>query len=639
MNSRNILRVVGGALLTSCAVVWSQCGATAGITLGPGHPGLLMPAIMQAYESGTGRIVIPRGEYKLPEPSGGFYLSFDDMRNFQIIGKGVTLLRTDPTKGGILFRHCSNVTLDGVTLRCDPLPFTQGRIIAVDHTSSYLEIQVCRGYPALGPAGRFAPSGFGDVFNPSTRRIERGTPDVWYARIDNLGSGRYRLFSKNTLGAKWVGKIMAIRGVWHPDVQLLNCSRMLVTKVKVVAGTGFCFCEGGGGGRNQYLDDVVAYPPTPHGANVRPMISSNADGFHSGFYPVGVRHGPTLIGCRFEGTDDDGIAIHGAYVMLQNIHGRNIIISSYYGDFVRPGDALKFYGHEGGYDGEAHVVRISDANGYKPRRRNGRVPATHAPQFYAAVLNRRVPRAVSGDLISDVDRNGSGFTIRDCTVENNRARGMLIKADDGVIAHNTIDGSSMEGIVVTPEINWGEAGSSCNLLIADNTVMNVGYADVVPAYMAGAVSVVARPFPHFHDTAIGHNNILIVANRIVDNNGLNLLLTDVRNVLLANNVFVNPMRKPDDRGADFHFDTSSLIWLQQCRNVLMADNQVINPGVAMKKIVGVGSQVRAIKGANTGFAVHAAGQTRASTPAAMGKIRYAAAKMPTAQATATPVVK
>lgn len=80
---------------------WSgKVSAESGL-LGPDNPAALMPTIVRAYHSGAGQIVIPPGVYKLPEPSGGFYMAFEKRKDFRSIGKDVTLLRSDPTQGGI----------------------------------------------------------------------------------------------------------------------------------------------------------------------------------------------------------------------------------------------------------------------------------------------------------------------------------------------------------------------------------------------------------------------------------------------------------------------------------------------------------------------------------------------------------
>ncbi len=596
----NSIRAV---IVLSIAWFSGQASAAAPVIPTPSHPSSLMPAIMRAYRTGLGGIVIPPGVYKLPQPRGSYYLSFDNMRNFRIIGKGVTLLRTDPTKGGIEFNHCRNVDIDGLTLRCDPIPFTQARIAAIDPQTKSITVQICRGYPNLtvvNPGGPHLLSYFGNIFNPRTFRISHGSPDIWYTRRDDLGGGRFRLFTSEPLSTKWKGDLMAFRGAWHtPDIYVYRCGRMLVEHVTVTAGTGFCFAEGRGEGYNRYLDDRIIYPPTPRNATTRPLLSSNCDGFHTGFYPVAARHGPEIIGCRFEGTDDDGIAIHGAYATVKSINGRKLVIFSKVGDFVRGGNRLKFYTNKGGYIGQAVVVSIEPPIEYKPHR--GRTPAepSRYREFCGLTLNHPVPGASFDDLVSDPNRNGSGFIIRDCTVKDNRARGLLIKADNGIIEGNKIEWSSMEGIVVAPELNWNEAGCSCNLLIDDNLVRHVGYANTGPAYMTGAISVAASPLSNLPPAAFGHDNIAILGNRLISNSGTSLLVVDARNVLIAGNRFIN-VRWDRDTNV---YGPADPIWLQECRNVLLAGNIASFFGPPPKTCVGVGPGVTSAKGIKTGLRV------------------------------------
>ena len=104
-------------------------------------------------------------------------------------------------------------------------------------------------------------------------------------------------------------------------------------------------------------------------------------------------------------------------------------------------------------------------------------------------------------------------------------------------------------------------------------------------------------------TKFGHNDIQIANNHFVDNNGINMLITDSRHVVVLGNTFVRPMRKVNNRGANLHFGYSDLIWLQQCRNILLAGNRVIAPGPAMKKLVGTGPNVSNIKGLRDGVKV------------------------------------
>ncbi len=605
-----LLNLFSCALLALTVAGGGQRALAAAVALSLGNPEALMPAIMRAYHSGRGEIVIPPGVYKLPEPGGGFYLSFDNMKNFRIIGKGVTLLRTDPTKGGIQFTHCRNVTLDGVTLRCDPIPYTQGRIIAMSRKKHFIDIRVNKGYQTdLTNPARFPQSPLSVVCSPKTFRIKPGTRDIFAGKITKIGRRKFRIITMSSFAFIRIGDLMEFRGNGRPDVANIESRRMDIEHVTVMGGTGFCFYEGGGGG-NRYRDDSIVYPPKPPGATVPPLRASNADGLHSNF----TRLGPIVEGCHFEGMGDDGIAIHGWYAMLRRATGRKWVVLFPFGktSFFRVGDRLKLYDPAGGYLGQTRVAGIKPLAGYKPRRPTalpGEKGAFGGPRFnfYAVTVRHSIANSGFEDRISDTNANGSGFIVRHCVIQQNRARGMIIKADNGVIEDNTIDGSSMGGIEVTPEFWWDESGCSSHLLIEGNTIEHVGYAtaDVPGLNEAGALSIFATT--DARAVSFGHNGIAVIGNRFVDNNGINLLVADAKNLLLADNTFINPMRMPDNRGADFHFGTSSLIWLQQCNNILLAGNRAINPGPAMKKLVGVGTDVSNVMGIKDGVKIAAAG--------------------------------
>lgn len=618
MNSRSFKLIQSWCkyLLFSGSIFMGAAAISAGTTavapsrlLGPDNPGELMPAIMHAYHSGAGQIIIPPGVYKLPEPTGGFYLAFAHLKNFRIIGKAVMLLRSDPTKGGINFTDCRHVTLDGITLRCDPIPYTQGRILKVNRQRHFLDVRINAGYRAdLTNTSQFssAPPSC-TIFNPQTFRIMPGTQDINASKVTKIGRREFRIYAHNTrpfLGSAHAGELLAFRSYIREDIALDGCSDMCIQHVTIMAGTGFCYHEIGGAGNNQYIDDSIVFPPKPRAASIPPLKASNADGLHSSM----ARHGPIIIGCHFEGTGDDGIAIHGTYSMLQRAAGRRwiVLFPWHLKSYIRPGDLLKLYNPHDGFLGQARAVAVTPLPDYHPKR----LPAINMgfdgkpPQHcYSVTLNYPVAGATYADRISDTSANGSGFIVRNCVIRNNRARGMIIKGDNGVIENNMISGCSVGGIEVAPEFWWNEAGSSCHLLIEGNTIKHVGYATLNLPYcfQAGAISVAA------HTTgpaaALDHSGIAIVDNRFVDENGINLLLADAQDVLVSGNRFINPMRKAINRGAAFHFDASSLVWLQQCKDILMADNQVVNPGAAMKKLVGVGTQVSLSKGVDSGFKV------------------------------------
>ena len=82
----------------------------------------------------------------------------------------------------------------------------------------------------------------------------------------------------------------------------------------------------------------------------------------------------------------------------------------------------------------------------------------------------------------------------------------LIKASDGVIADNVLEGVEGYAIQISPEYEWMEGGCSRNLKVTDNVFLRSG-GGVLLAGNNGA----RRPLP-----ADSHRDIAITGNRIGD---------------------------------------------------------------------------------------------------------------------------
>ena len=272
---------------------------------------------------------------------------------------------------------------------------------------------------------------------------------------------------------------MAFRGGFRQDVTVNGCKRIRLVGLTLFGGSGFCVHESGGEGN--YYSYTLTYPPKPPGATAAPLIASNADAFHSG----GARVGPTLEGCKFEGMCDDGIPIHGYYGMVVAGEGKELVVGCpWNNNFFRPGDTLRLLDKSGAVVAEAKVVSSGPAEGYTPASLPKDDHFEFSDKFYRLALDKPV-RAEPGFRVGTPNANGSGFVIRGCTIKNNRARGILIKADDGIIEGNEVDGSTIAGLVISPEYYWNEAGYSRNVTCAEQRVSALRLRDRRPVDGAG----------------------------------------------------------------------------------------------------------------------------------------------------------
>lgn len=570
------------------------CPVAVALDISPADPASLARGIRRAADAGCTGVVIPAGIYALPVTSDQFTLLLVDLANFYIDARGVTLLFTEPAKGGIAFRRCTNVTLRGATLRHDPLPFTQGEIEAIATDGRSYDVRIAAGYPSdLGNRLHFSPTPLGYVFDPATHQWKAGTLDLAATRVDDLGGGLFRFHWAGTSPAVAVGDTMAFRGTGVQDIYIgTDADHLTIVDVTILGGGGFCVHETGGEGNNTYTYRVT-YAPRPLGASVDPLIASNFDAFHSS----GVRHGPHLENCAFEGMGDDGIPIHGSYSLIMSVAGTRITMTD--DARYRVGDPMRFFGTDGGLVGEGTVTAITALPGYVPTA-TSRYPVfvNLASRHFEEVTVDHAVAAAFDWLASNPAANGSGYVIRNNVIRNNRARGILLKADDGLVEGNTIDGSTIAGIVLAPETYWDEACYSRNVTIRNNTVRHVGYAMVGPwVDQQGAITVTGMRAP-----VPGHQHIVIAGNTVEDVDGNNLLITSARDVEITGNHFVRPQHGATTRGAT-HSDPQALVWLDACDDVRLSGNIVTDRGAFGAELVHATALATNVVGASSGVAI------------------------------------
>ena len=88
------------------------------------------PLVRAALQGGEKRIVIAPGTYRLaPENGQSIVWTLENLHDVNIIATGVTLVCTKLTRA-VEIQNCQNLTLQGLTIDYDPLPFTQGTVIA-----------------------------------------------------------------------------------------------------------------------------------------------------------------------------------------------------------------------------------------------------------------------------------------------------------------------------------------------------------------------------------------------------------------------------------------------------------------------------------------------------------------------------
>ena len=543
--------------LLSLASLASEKSPGNPVTVGnPAEAAQLPAALQAAYSGGAREITIAPGIYVIPA-SGRSAIELISWSNAHIRAKGVTIVFEELAHRPFSLQRCEGVTLEGAVLRFASPAFTQGRILALgrDDRGDYLDWQIDAGYPAsLDPV----KSTF-DVADQKTRRIKPGTGDVGFRESEPLGNRRFRLRSSNgLLGSAGAGDWLFTRvQPCEPVVHLEGSSRCTMREVTLQNAGFAAFFETGGDGGHVYVACKVAPGPRPAGATEDQLVGCGADGFHS----AGVRAGPTIERCVWEGLlHDDCIAIHGSLQQVEQVQADKLILEK---------------GNRGGFvSGEP--VRISSQNGFF-----GEFSCTALRTLDDGRLELTLDRPSGAPVASKASNprcNGAGFKILNCTLGNTRSRGILIKADQGLIEGNTISGCGMSAISIGPEYSWGEADYARHVTVRGNKLAE----NVLNGSAAGTI------FIH-GDGAIGNADITIADNLFDRNYGqttIHVAYTD--GVRIATNRFIaSPLLLPGKVRTALHLESS--------RNITLKGNTVENPA-AQDTLISLGKNVEAITG-------------------------------------------
>ncbi len=599
------LRVAGSLLVVVCLVV-----AASGEVVDEQRTTDVEALIQAAIEKGAERIKIPSGVYRIPhrEKKEQWHLIFKNARDLRIDATGVTFVFTNPAVGGMLLEDCHNVTLRGLTIQFDPLPFTQGTLVATDPEGLWYDLKLDDGY--RDDVKYFKARLAAYVYDPGTRLLKPGTWDMYPKKVTRAGPGVFRLHWREPKKVEEhkvsMGDLMVLKHSAGGIIFLARCSGMTVRDVTIHSGPGIGIQEAGGEGGNHY-SYTVTRGPAPEGATKRPLLSAGCDAFHSS----GVKKGPVVADCTFEYQGDDGVAIHGGYDVVVTVGKSKTcrIMRSH----VEPGDRLRLLdGKSAKKKGEAVVTKVKHL-GQIERDQTATIKSLfeYFPirrdylHLYELTVEEELPFAV-GDIVTSFDRNGSGFVVRNNTIRHHRARGILIKACNGLIEDNKLEDITQSGIALGPEIAyWLEASFVQNVVVRRNTLRNIGMGANV-AYSAGnpkigAISICAS-VPQGALSGVRENRNIVIEDNVIDGTGVaGLLVYCAANITVSGNRFLNTHQMDcAQAGTDCGLDPTAVIYVAESDNVVFADNTVSGMGKAGKNALVVAPSASNVVGGKEG---------------------------------------
>lgn len=536
--------------------------AAAVIVGDPQHPADLPGAIHEAHERGANDITVAPGTYDVPSQNHGDTIVMDRWSDTTIHADGVALIFEELDHRPLSFRHCSNVIWDGGTLRFVHPSYTQGRIKAIgqEDKGSYCEWEIDAGYPTnIDPVKLWF-----NTVDQSTRVLKVGAGDWTPRHADITGPGRFRLhYGVNDKPGFAVNDWLVNRAPGGSSIAHMDgCANCTLQNVTLQNGGFATIFETGGAGGNHYLKCKIQPGPRPPGATEDQLVGCGADGVHS----TGTGTGPDLEDCVFSGVFlDDCIAVHGSFQRVVESEGNTIVLARG-GTRLVPGDPLRIADTHG-FFAQAKCMAIQELP-------ENRVRVTLDQDLNVPIDHSQDKQEKLGTKANNPDRCGRGYRILRCRLGDTRSRGILVKADDGLIDHCTIEGCGMSGVSVGPEFWWNEANYAWNVTISNNTFRNCSKnnGDQASVWIHG-------------DGAIGNRNITIADNQFQDCYGRYVLRVEAADgVDIRSNHFAGSFAARLEQ-------PGNVVWLNDAKNAKLLGNVVTGQGPFAGELVRLSKSV------------------------------------------------
>ena len=435
-------------------------------------------------ESGNRDITIPAGRYRVA-PQAGRHLLLSGLTNVTVNATGAELVCTDYANA-LVVTNCSGLTVKGLSIDYDPLPWTQGRVTAVDAKARTAEVEIAEGYP-----DRDILTFKNQYFDATTRELLDLSGAAWFERLEPR-----RLRAHWKTGAKLPPKgALFVSNVAHPVmakflkgpddysraihavVQVDSCETHF-EDVTVWASPWFSFFERDCDG-TVYERCRVDRRPSETDSVRRGMArlrASNSDAFHC----TRAARGPKVKHCIAQYMEDDGVNVHGFYHFIASSQGCELRVLDQGGMNLSPGDAVELLDASGNLLPDAHVVsvRLDDPDEVTSEERARLRERDLRPYFrehwrpkaYRVTLDRAEPLAFGGVIVS-LAQAGCGFEVTDCVLGHTRARGVLVRARDGLVARNEITDTGLPAVLLASEPWWLEGGTPLGTQVENNTVL------------------------------------------------------------------------------------------------------------------------------------------------------------------------
>lgn len=409
-------------------------------------------AVRVATATAARGLVFPHGTYRLASVQellvGVYHLS-----GFQLDGDGSTLLIGRDAKC-IDITGCADVTVSDLNMDWNPLPFTQGTVVAAD--ANAFTLRVDEGYPVPAHPEILA-------FATYDRSIKNFTkhPFEVYGSVSNvspISESELRVQLTRPVSVP-VGAVLVLRfKQTHETFRILGSNNITVRNVNLYSSGSLGFSISGC--KDLHFEDVKIGMP----ADSDRLLSTNADGMHI----TSCTGSLEMQKCVFEGMGDDAINITEPLWRLHHdvLRQRTVIVKNdgtpvNISQLATSGDHLEILDPV-----DLHVlahaeVALTSDNALAIRTEEG-IDASGLDRAFVAD-----PYLIPATQIVDSEFKG------------NRARAIVAHANLQV-RNCSFRNTTGPAILLAPDSMWMEGPTTRNVTIESNHFVGCHYTSTVP---------------------------------------------------------------------------------------------------------------------------------------------------------------
>jgi hypothetical protein len=530
-------------------------------------------AIAAAVEAGPGsKVIFEPKRYRLARAPVDYHIVLTGANGLTIEGNGAELIST-PWNGLVKLEECEDVTVRGLVLDFDPLPFTQGTITEVDAEAGSFLLEIQDGYDnpveVYRKIAEKKPNwGWGVCMDPKERiRKPEAHMHYYMETVEAAGNGLLKV----TLADKAL-----------PYASELNQGDRFVITMKygrsianfLVRRSSDCHLENntfytGRYGMTHSLSDnhgpiyirgvkIIFKPGTDH------LITTPKDGFHCKHSAVG----PIIEDGVYEGLLDDAISIAVNPYWIRKDFGDNRYLIADLQYLPRKGNRLMAYRPNPGTITDNLVVQSVEPQD---------APNGMQGKWAVITLNQSIPNPglhqgrnlFPGGVekmgftgLYNIDASGRDYVIRGNTFKAQRRHAILARPSGGLIEDNIIEGVGGSGISINNEIRSFYSGPIPSDIVIRNNTFTDTFFDPIKIYTHGK-GAVAR-------------NIRITGNRITGwhtnprnpKSAAAIYMRNVSGAVIQDNT-IGPGAAPPS--------ISQPIRLQACEDISSTNNHIASP--------------------------------------------------------------